>query len=168
MIDGKTMLRRSVEAVIAAGIDPIIVVTGHESEQIRAALDGLFVRFAHAALYAEGMAASLRVGMETLPQSCAGVLICLADMPFVRAATLRMLADEYDPAGPWVALVPVFKKERGNPVLLGRPLFREVAELTGDQGARGLLAAIPERVREIRVDDQSVLRDIDRPESLRR
>jgi molybdenum cofactor cytidylyltransferase len=160
------MLRRSVQAIVDSGVASVIVVTGHEAEQVRAALDGIDVAFVHAAGFAEGMSASLKAGVGAVPAACAGVLICLGDMPYVRPESIRQIAESYDPADPWVAAVPVHQGRRGNPVLLGRPLFQEITRLTGDQGARGLLAKIQERVLEIAIDDPGVLRDIDRPEAL--
>jgi molybdenum cofactor cytidylyltransferase len=165
-VAGIPMLRRTVEAVAAAGIRDLIVATGHQWRQVRASLKGLSVAFAHAPDFAHGMAGSLRAGIGAVPADCAGALICLGDMPFVLPETFRLLAATYDPRGPWMALVPTWEDRRGNPVLIGRPLFREIMRLTGDQGARGLLAAIPERVLEVPCGDSGVLRDLDRPGAL--
>ncbi len=162
---GQPMVRRTAEAVLGSAARPVIVATGHEPRRVRAALKGLTVSFCHAADYAEGMSASLKAGIAAVPADCAGALVCLGDMPFVAPATLDRLIQYYDPAMGWMALVPTYAGERGNPVLLGRPLFAEIMRLTGDKGARPLLAAIPERVAEIAVDDPGILRDLDRPDT---
>jgi molybdenum cofactor cytidylyltransferase len=160
------MIRRTVEAVLGSPIRPVIVVTGHEAKLIASALKGLPVAFAHAPDYAEGMSASLKAAVSSVPPECAGALICLGDMPYVRPLTLDRLAEAYDPHREQVAMVPTFNGERGNPVLLGRPLFSDILKLSGDQGARPLLAASAERVAELPVDDPGILRDVDRPEAL--
>lgn len=165
-VGGIGMVRRTVDAILAAGLGPVIVVTGHEWRRVRALLKGLPVTFAHASTYATGMAASLKAGIGAVPPECKGALVCLADMPFVQSETYAMLADEYDPRGPWVALVPTWEDRRGNPVLIGRPLFPEIARLSGDRGARGLLEEISERVLDVPVGDSGVVRDLDRPEAL--
>jgi molybdenum cofactor cytidylyltransferase len=161
----RPMVRRTVEAVLQSGARPVIVATGHQPRLVRAALKGLDVSFCHAAGFAEGMSASLKAGIAAVPPDCAGVLICLGDMPFVAPATLDRLIGAYDPHAGWMALVPTYDGQRGNPVLLGRPLFAEIMRLTGDKGARPLFAAIPERVAEIPVDDPGILRDLDRPDA---
>lgn len=162
-IDGQPMVRRTAEAVLESKIRPVFVVTGHDRAVIEAALRDLPLTFHHAAGYADGMSASLKTGIAATG-SFDGVLVCLGDMPFVRAETFNRLAERY--AGQ-AAIFPTYDGKRGNPVLLGRSLFADIQRLTGDEGARALLKAIPEQVLEIAVDDPGILRDIDRPDTLR-
>ena len=56
--------------------------------------------------------------------------------------------------------------QRGNPVLLSRRLFAALAELSGDRGARRLLAGRSDVV-ELPVEDAAVAADIDTPEAFR-
>jgi len=160
------MIRHTAEAILKSRIRPLLVVTGHEAAAVAAALSGLPLTFHHAPDFAEGMSASLKAGVGAVPVGCDGALICLGDMPFVRAETLDRLADAFDPVRQ-AALFPTFDGKRGNPVLLGRSLFADILRLTGDQGARALLTAIPEQVGELAVDDPGILRDFDRPDALR-
>ncbi len=157
------MVRRTAEAVLESAVRPVVVVTGHEAAEMRAALADLPLSFHHAPDYAEGMSASLKAGIAAVPDGCAGVLICLGDMPFVRPDTLDRLADAH--AGQ-AALLPTYRGKRGNPVLLARSLFAAIMRLTGDQGARVILKSIPDQVSELAVDDPGVLRDVDRPDML--
>ncbi len=163
-IDGRAMVRRTAEAILKSAVRPLLVVTGHEADEIAAALEGLPVSFHHAPDFADGMSASLRTGIAAVPADCDGALICLGDMPFVRAGTFDRLAEVY--AGQ-AALFPTYQGQRGNPVLLARALFGDIAHLTGDEGARKLLRAIPDRVGEVAVDDPGILRDVDQPDALR-
>jgi molybdenum cofactor cytidylyltransferase len=162
-MDGKPMVRRTAEAILASAVRPVLVVTGHQVAEVRAALADLPLAFHHAPDYADGMSASLRAGIVAAPADCAGALICLGDMPFVRPDTLDRLAAFH--AGQ-AAIFPIWQGKRGNPVLLARRLFADVMLLTGDQGARALLAAIPGQVAELSVDDPGILRDVDRPDAL--
>ncbi len=166
LVDGAPMIRWTVQAVLGSAVRPVIVVTGHEADAIIRALDGLAVGFAHATSYAEGMSASLKAAISAVPLDCAGALICLGDMPYVRPETLDRLAAAFDPSFGHAALIPSYRGERGNPVLLGRALFAGIASLSGDQGARPLLVAAGEYVAELPVEDSGVLRDVDRPEAL--
>jgi molybdenum cofactor cytidylyltransferase len=161
------MIRRTAEAILASTVRPVLVVTGHEADEITAALAGLPVSFHHTPDFTEGMSASLKAGIAAVPVECGAAMICLGDMPFVRAQTLDLLAEAYDPASGLAALFPAYEGKRGNPALLTRSLFADILRLSGDQGARALLHAIPDRVCEIAVDDQGVLRDVDRPDALR-
>jgi molybdenum cofactor cytidylyltransferase len=161
VIDGKPMVRRTAEAILKSAIRPVVVVTGHEAAEVRAALADLPLSFHHAPDYAEGLSASLRAGIAAVPDACGGALICLGDMPFIRSDTLDRLADSQ--AGR-AAVFPTYQGKRGNPVLLARSLFADIMLLTGDEGARAVLKAIPDQVGALAVDDPGVLRDVDRPD----
>jgi molybdenum cofactor cytidylyltransferase len=158
------MVRRTAEAILASTIRPVLVVTGHEVAEVRAALADLPLSFHHAPDFADGMSASLRAGIDAAPADCSGALICLGDMPFVRPDTLDRLARFRSKRA---AVFPTWQGKRGNPVLLTRSLFADIMLLTGDQGARALLGATPDQVAELPVDDPGILRDVDRPDALR-
>jgi molybdenum cofactor cytidylyltransferase len=158
------MVRRTLDAILASGVRPVVLVTGNDADAIGAVAAGLPVSLHHASDYADGMAASLKAGIAAVPPDCDGALICLGDMPFVDPATLVLLAGQS--LEDRLAWVPLFEGQRGNPVLLSRALFPDLLRLTGDQGARKVLAAIPDRVGEVAVNDPGILRDIDMPDML--
>jgi molybdenum cofactor cytidylyltransferase len=110
----------------------------------------------------QGMAASL-VHALLAAQDADGWVIALADMPFVAPDTMETLAHAIDHGADIAA--PVYLGQRGNPVAFSREHLPRLLRLEGDQGARGLLKDFP--VREVRVDDPGILRDIDTPEDLR-
>ncbi len=65
-----------------------------------------------------------------------------------------------------IASVPVHEGEWGNPVVIARALFPDIARLSGDAGARKLLAGRADEVIEVPVGDDAVVVDIDTPEAL--
>jgi molybdenum cofactor cytidylyltransferase len=109
-----------------------------------------------------GLSSSLVHGLQHSPYDCAGWVIALADMPFVRAdsiaAIVKALSDGADIA------VPTYQGRRGNPVGFSRLYLPQLLALTGDQGARSLLKIYP--VTEVAVNDAGILRDIDLAEDL--
>ena len=113
-----------------------------------------------------GLGASLACGVAALPDALDGVLVLLGDMPRVRAATCRALLDAFERAPPTAALAPVHVGTRGHPVLFGVAHRPALAALTGDVGARRVLAAAD--VVPIAVDDPGILLDVDTPEDLAR
>ena len=160
-VDGQPMVRAVTETVIAAGFRPVLAVTGHEQQKIRAALAGLDVGFAHNPDYAEGMASSIRHGVAALDDDVAGVLIALGDMPWVAAGTLEALARAFDSGSGRDICRPVHAGKPGNPVLFGRRHFAALMALAGDVGAKGVIAANPDAVVDVPVDDAGVQRDLD-------
>jgi len=165
-VDGKPMVRHAVDAALAAGLAPVVVVTGHEREKVTVALAGLPVSLVDNPDYAEGLSTSLKAGLGALPPEAEGALICLADMPRVSAAELKRLAGVFDPREGRAIVVPTRRGKRGNPVLWARQFFAEMRAVAGDVGARHLIGAYPELVAEIEMEGDGVLTDIDTPQAL--
>lgn len=164
---GKPILRHAVEAQLSAGLDPVIVVTGHQREQVEDALAGLTAIFVHNPDYAAGLAGSLRAGIAALPGEAAATVVSLGDMPNVTAEVILPLVETFRSQPEARAVVPTLLGNRGNPVLLARELFPAVALLTGDRGARRLLEEAGERVIEVPFDDPAIAIDVDTPEALK-
>jgi len=165
-IEGKPMVRHAVDTVREAGADPIIVVTGHEAERVRAVLDGAQVIFVHNEAYAEGLSTSLRAGIAAVPETCDGAVVALGDMPRLRAAHVERLIEAFAPAAGQAICVPTWQGKRGNPVLWARRFFTDIEEVDGDVGAKHLIGAYAELVHEVEMPDSGVLIDVDSPEAL--
>jgi len=165
-IDGKPMVRHVAEAAVASQARPLVVVTGHERERVEAALAGLEARFVHNPDYTQGLSTSLRRGLAALPPDCDGAVVCLGDMPMVTGATIDRLIAAFNPVEGRATALPTRRGKRGNPVLLAKALFAELAGISGDVGARDLVAAHPELVAEIEMENDAVLTDIDTPQAL--
>ncbi len=164
--NGETMIGRVVSHVLASQARPVLVVTGHQEEQLRAALAGREVTFVRAEHFAAGLAESLKSGIAAVPADCAAALVCLGDMPLVSPAALDRLIAAYDPDEGRPIVLPSFHGRQGNPVLWDRRFFAEIAALSGDSGARALLAAHQDLVAEVEMGDDAVLRDFDTVETL--
>jgi molybdenum cofactor cytidylyltransferase len=151
------------DAALARGVT---VVTGADAEAVAAAALAFDprVRIVHAADYAEGMGASLRAGVASLPADTAGAFVFLGDMPRVPYAVLPSLAAALADGAP--AAAPQFQGRRGNPVLIGRDLFAELLKLTGDAGARAVLQGLGGRLARVEAPDDGVLFDVDQPGDL--
>ena len=163
---GKTMVARTVDNVLSSNARPILVVTGHMADQVETALGGRPVRYVHAPAYAEGLSASLKAGIAAVPSDCAAALVCLGDMPLVTGRMIDRLLSMYDPDEGRLIVLPTFRGKQGNPMLWDRRFFPEILQVTGDSGARSLMARHAESVCEVEIDDDAVLRDFDTAESL--
>lgn len=151
----------------AAGIDEVVVVTGHRDDEVGSAARAAGARVVHNPDFALGMYSSIRAGVAGLDAATDGFFLLPVDIPLVRTGTVRLLARAF--AGkPASVLLPVFAGRRGHPPLLGRELIGRIqdsAEPAG--GLRTLLDQVeaeqPERVREVQVADRFILRDMDTP-----
>ena len=165
-VDGKAMVRHTVEAALASRADCVLVVTGHQAEDVRAALAGLNVGFVHNPDYASGLAASLKAGIRAVPEDAESAAVLLGDMPQITALHIDRLLDAFAGGGNPPIIVPTREGRRGNPVIWPRSLFAEMLQLEGDAGAKRLLTAHKDRVREVEMDTDAIFADVDTPEAL--
>ena len=165
-VGGETMVHRVAAVALAGGAQPVMVVTGHEAPAVAAALRGLDVTIVANPDYADGLSTSLRAGLRALPPGIDGALILLGDMPEVEGSVLRALMAAF--TGTNAICVPVRHGRRGNPVLWGCRYFAEMMELTGDSGAKLLMARHEAQLIEVEVMTDSIFEDVDAPEDLER
>jgi CTP:molybdopterin cytidylyltransferase MocA len=132
---GRPLVAWSVDAVLASGLAPVLVVVGYRGDEVAAELASRDVQVVENSDWAEGIASSLRTVLTTLtPQAEVGaVCIGLADQPRVSPAAYRRVAETDGEL-----VVPMYDGRPGNPVKLARSLWPEALELRGDVGARVL------------------------------
>jgi molybdenum cofactor cytidylyltransferase len=164
-VGGKPMLRWAAEAALGSRARPVLVVTGHQEGEVRAALAGLDLAFAANPDFAKGLSTSLKAGIAAVPAACDGALILLGDMPQIGASHLDRLIEVFAPGA---IVVPVHEGRQGNPVLWARGHFPELMQLQGDAGARRLIAAHRDAVREVELGSARIFADVDTPEELQR
>jgi len=155
------LLEGALAAAFAAPVRSVTAVIGSDADAVAAAARDFDPRVlvVHAHDYAEGMGASLRAGIASLPADAAGAFVFLGDMPRAPTAVLAPMAEAVRAGA--LAAAPVFGGRRGNPVLLARDLFPELLALTGDAGARGVLQDLGDRLALIEAPDDGVLFDVD-------
>ncbi|UZD64593.1 NTP transferase domain-containing protein [Marinobacter sp. AN1] len=163
-IDGRNLLQRSIE--LASGVLPghVHVVTGAWHPQLMAAkAEGRLcgAEFIHATNWSEGMAASLRAGINNLTADYRAVLVLLADQVALTRADLAALLEAFD--GHNIAC-GVYGGRRGVPAVFPRSSFPRLGQLGGDQGAKAVLYESTVPVRECSMPNAQ--RDIDTPEQL--
>jgi molybdenum cofactor cytidylyltransferase len=167
-IDGARLIERAVDAALGSVARPVIVVLGHEADLIRDRLADRPVISVENPDYALGLSTSLKTGLAAVPAEADGAIICLGDMPGIDPDLINRLIAGFDPARRRVIVAPVHQGRRGNPVLWGRDFFPALRDITGDTGARELLAAHRSFMAEIPVDGDAALIDLDTPSEVSR
>jgi molybdenum cofactor cytidylyltransferase len=160
-VDGVPLLQRVVDAVGSWPVDPVVVVLGSGADDILEAVDFGEAMVAVNDDWGEGIASSLRVGLDILSRDSklTHVLVALGDQPSIPDdVPQRLIEAAMDTTKQ--AVVPVYRYNRGNPVLLERSLWERLMALEGDTGASAFLAAHPRVVEEVRFDHMPP-RDID-------
>jgi molybdenum cofactor cytidylyltransferase len=165
-IAGTPMVGHVVEAALASIARPVLVVTGHEASEVRAALAGLDVTFVVNPDYATGLSSSLKAGIGAVPGSADGALVLLGDMPRITAEHLGRLIESFRAENGRCIVVPTHQGRRGNPVLWPAAFFAEMLQLDGDAGAKRLMTAHAGDVREADLGTDAIFADVDTPEAL--
>ncbi len=164
---GKRILETVVETLVAASLLEVVVVVGHQREQVETALRGYPVRSVVNERFDEGMASSLRRGIETSANFVSGYLVALGDMPEIDETTVTSLCERLIKAGPETIVLPVKDGQRGHPVLFGKGCRDELLMLSGDCGARAVIDAHPKWVVEVVADSAGIFTDVDTPQAYR-
>ncbi len=166
-IGGVPILVRVIDALRSSQARPIIVVTGYEAKEIEQALTSVSITCVLNPDFASGLSSSLRRGLAALPKDSEAVLICLGDMPQVKATHIDQLIDAFDPAQGRAICVPTWRQQRGNPVLWARHFVPEMMQLSGDHGAHQLFERHRDVLHYVEMSDAGVLLDVDTPEDLK-
>jgi len=135
---GRTLLERAIDDAREVLRGRVIVVLGAHAEPIRAAIDLSSVATVHNPDWQDGLASSLRSGIEALPASAAAVLILLCDQPLIGAAHLVTMLDAWRNE-PGRIVASQYDLSCGVPALFPAAYFDRLKTLTGDKGAKPLL-----------------------------
>ena len=165
-LGGQTVLRRAVRTAVDAGLDPVLVVLGHESERGRDELAGLPCEVVLNPRYEEGIHSSVRTGIGAVPERSTAAVVLLADMPLVDAPMIRTLVERYrSERAPLV--VSDYQGVDAPPILYDRQLFGELRALEGEGCGKRVVKR--HSAEAIRIGwPARALTDLDRPEDLDR
>ncbi len=164
-VDGEPLLDRTIAALLAGGVDQIIVVIAPDAVELQRDVNA----FTDARVWpvvnpdpSRGMFSSLQAG---LAEAQGDALVVLpADMPFVQGATVRLLLETFAEKAAIVS--PRFNGKRGHPVILPPSLRDEIRAADPSLTLHDILKRHQDQRVDIAVDDQGVIRDVDRPEDL--
>jgi molybdenum cofactor cytidylyltransferase len=165
-VGGEPLLRRAARRGLAAGLDPLLVVLGHEAELAEAALTGLACRLLRNPDHARGMNGSLALGVAAVPASAEAAVVLLADMPLVDAAMISALVGRWRESGAPLATA-VYGEVTAPPTLYARSLFPELSVREGEGRGREVVRRNLDRAALVPFPPSS-LSDVDAPGDLER
>lgn len=163
-VHGKPVIRWSAELLRRAPVDEVIVVVARDHDGIRHALSDVDVKFVVNADAQAGVGTSIASGIGAADSGSEAALIALGDEPMLDVASLRRVVERYR-AGGAAIVVPTYQGSRGHPVLFDRSVFRELRELTGDEGGKAVTERIPSRVAFCEMETDAPI-DLDTPYDL--
>lgn len=164
---GRAVVAHVVEQLKQGGIVEGTVVTGADADDVARAVADCGFTIARNPDYTRGMLSSVRAGLMAAPDAWTAALIALGDQPLITSEIVRaVLLAGADPQN--LIVVPTSEGRRGHPMLLPRIYWKEILTQHDDVGLRGVLRAHADQIREVEVDSEDILCDVDTPEDYAR
>ncbi len=164
ILAGKPLAQHAIDTLAAAGLDEILVVTGHDAKAVEAGLalphQGRFVRNPR---YRDGQSTSLAAAFHDIAEDSEAAVVLMADQPGVTSGVVTALVARFRATRK--EIVRAAYRDGPGPALLSREIYAEAGHLHGDVGARVLMASHPEWVEEVPID-AGVPNDIDTRDEL--
>jgi molybdenum cofactor cytidylyltransferase len=166
-VDGVPLIRHVVLRILASRAGHVIVVTGHEGDKIKQALAGLDVIHVHNPKHLDGMSTTVAAGIKALPAEVRATLITPGDLPEISGQLIdRLIAIAVASGSERIVYPTLPTGEQRNPVLWPQRYFADLAALSGDTGARGLIKKYAAQALPVPMETLDAFADIDRPEDL--
>ena len=165
--NGQPFVRAVAKTALDAGLAPVIVVTGANGENVRAAVQDLNVYIVTNENWRSGQASSIRKGVQALKTNSdvGAAIFLLVDQPQVTKSILQALREKHA-EGLFPVVAPMVMDQRANPVLFDQVTFPDLMELEGDVGGRAIMHK--HRVEYLPWHDDRLLLDVDTPEQYQR
>ena len=170
----KPLVVHAVDTLLASKAGEIIVVLGYESEKVWDRLEDYAgqisnggqrrrVRLVKNPDYRDGLSTSVRTGVQAVSPEAEAIMIYLADQPLLEPGDVDRIIEAFATAkaDDKMIVVPFFKEERGNPVVLDASLRDSILGIIGDVGCKGVIKRYPEKVYAIEMENDHVVRDVD-------
>jgi CTP:molybdopterin cytidylyltransferase MocA len=166
-LQGVPLIRRHLVALSGAGVDEVVVVTGHAQGAVEAQVQGFPVTLAHNPTYAQGQEGSVRVGLAALSGPFDAVFVVLADQPMIGAGDLTELIGAFKKRPAGHVVVPVVDGTRGNPILLDDVAHAQILASGTNLACRHLIERQPELVHVHDTANTRFIVDLDTVENVR-
>jgi molybdenum cofactor cytidylyltransferase len=171
-IDGVRFIEKIVTTLKATRVGQIVVVLGHNVNELRRTMSDLPVDLVINPDYKRGQLTSLRAAIHSIetgrdPERVDGILVHLVDHPYINAELVNLMIDRFYETKKLI-VVPRYQNRRGHPVIFSRALFAELLAAPLDQGAKAVVHAHRDDTLEIDTNDEGAIIDIDTPEEYRR
>jgi CTP:molybdopterin cytidylyltransferase MocA len=160
-LQGVPLINRQLIALSGAGVDEVVVVTGHARDAVEAAVQSFPVTLAYNPEYQEGQQSSVRTGLAALNGNFDAVFIVLADQPLIGAGDLTELIAAFKKRPLGNVLVPVVNGQRGNPILIDGTARSDILASAANLGCRHLIERQPELVHAYETVNIRFVTDLD-------
>jgi broad specificity phosphatase PhoE/CTP:molybdopterin cytidylyltransferase MocA len=165
-VGGKPAAARLIDALREGGAGEVVLVTGHERERLAGLLGATGAVEAYNERFADGMFASVKVGLDKALKITGGrasaCLLLPVDCPLAPAAAIRALIDAHAEA-PERFIVPCFRGKKGHPLLIPAALVPAILAHEGPGGLKAVTDRYEDELLRLETGDEGVVLDMDSP-----
>ena len=164
VLDGRPLAQHAIDTLAAAGVDELLVVTGHDADAVESGLTlPERARFVRNTAYRDGQSTSLAAAFHDIAEDSEAAVVLMADQPGVTPHVVTALIARFRATRRQI--VRAAYRDGPGPALLSREIYAEAGHLHGDVGARVLMASHPEWVEDVEID-ADVPADVDSRDDL--
>ena len=160
-VKGIPLIKYALNNILKSNVNEIIIILGYQNETIEKLIDKTSrVKFVFNSNYNEGISSSIKKGIKNLSEKNEAFFISLGDMPSINYNTYNQLI-KYSKDKK--VIVPLFKGQKGNPVLFPKSFEKKLLSIEGDSGAKKMLEINKKEVLNLEIDDPGIIKDLDVP-----
>jgi len=161
-VGGVALVERVIQAAQASRLDEVILI--YQKREIEKIGRKYGIKAVHNPRADEGQSAAIKLGIHTAQPETDAFMFMVGDQPFLNPSTINILIDTFQ-QDPHSIIVPVYNNTRGNPVLFPSALKELLLVLDGDRGGRVLIDSMPDRVKQVHIEEELAGADIDTREN---
>ena len=138
---GKTLLAHAMNEAVNSKVDAVVVILGKDAKLFKKEIDEKKVRVAINSSWEEGMASSVRLGLDTLFNDkpyIDAVIFMVCDQPHISSSILNELIKTQQKTTKQIVTCN-YGDSLGPPALFHKKYFKELVKLSGDAGARKIV-----------------------------
>ena len=164
-IQKEPLVRRTARCLLGAGVAELIVIVGHQSDQVAAVLVDLPLRCEINQQYQLGRMHSVHTGWTHIPDDTDGVLICPADLFRLEIMDVQKVMSAFQQSNKSL-IIPHFNQQRGHPIIIPSKYKREILDYLPRGGCRAFISDHPQFVQPLEMDSSNIIHDLDIPPAL--
>ena len=148
------LIKYAVDNVLNSSIDELIIVLGYQKKIIEKLISkNEKIKIVFNENFENGMASSIKTGLNHFSDKTESFFICLGDMPMINKDIYNQLIKSKKDKE---IIVPTYKGQQGNPVLFDKSMKEKIMSISGDAGAKKILELNKDKILNLEINDQSI------------
>jgi len=156
-INGVPLIKHSINNILSSSIDELIIVLGHQKEIIENFIDkNDKIKIVFNNQFKSGISSSIKIGLKNLSKKTKAFFICLGDMPMVNKNIYNQLIKYVENKE---IIIPNYNKKQGNPILFSISMKNKIMNIKGDVGAKKLIENNKDKILNLEINDQGIIKN---------